>query len=52
MQFMKIYLLETSVACSLISKCLIEIAKETGADAIAYGVTGKGNDQVRFKLFV
>lgn len=45
-----LYLLGTSIARPLISKRLIEIAKETGADAIAHGATGKGNDQVRFEL--
>jgi argininosuccinate synthase len=45
-----VYLLGTSIARPLISKRLIEIAKETGADAIAHGATGKGNDQVRFEL--
>ncbi len=45
-----IYLLGTSIARPLISKRLIEIAEETGADAIAHGATGKGNDQVRFEL--
>ncbi len=44
------YLLGTSIARPLISKRLIEIAAETGADAIAHGATGKGNDQVRFEL--
>ncbi len=44
------YLLGTSIARPLISKRLVEIAKETGADAIAHGATGKGNDQVRFEL--
>ena len=44
------YLLGTSIARPLISKRLIEIANETGADAIAHGATGKGNDQVRFEL--
>jgi len=44
------YLLGTSIARPLISKRLIEIAKETGADAVAHGATGKGNDQVRFEL--
>lgn len=44
------YLLGTSIARPLIAKRLIEIAKETGADAIAHGATGKGNDQVRFEL--
>ena len=45
-----IYLLGTSIARPLISKRLVEIAAETGADAIAHGATGKGNDQVRFEL--
>ncbi|MBL4671428.1 MAG: argininosuccinate synthase [Arenicella sp.] len=44
------YRLGTSIARPLIAKRLIEIAKETGADAIAHGATGKGNDQVRFEL--
>ena len=44
------YLLGTAIARPLISKKLIEVAKETGADAIAHGATGKGNDQVRFEL--
>ncbi len=44
------YLLGTSIARPLIAKRLVEIAKETGADAIAHGATGKGNDQVRFEL--
>ena len=44
------YLLGTSIARPLITKRLIEIAHETGADAIAHGATGKGNDQVRFEL--
>lgn len=44
------YLLGTSIARPLISKHLIEIAKRTGADAVAHGATGKGNDQVRFEL--
>ena len=44
------YLLGTSIARPLITKRLVEIAKETGADAIAHGATGKGNDQVRFEL--
>ncbi len=44
------YLLGTSIARPLISRRLIEIAQETGADAIAHGATGKGNDQVRFEL--
>lgn len=45
-----IYLLGTSIARPLISKRLVEIAEETGADAVAHGATGKGNDQVRFEL--
>jgi len=45
-----IYLLGTSIARPLISKRLVEIARETGADAVAHGATGKGNDQVRFEL--
>lgn len=45
-----IYLLGTSVARPLIAKRQIEIAKETGADAVSHGATGKGNDQVRFEL--
>lgn len=44
------YLLGTSIARPLISKRMVEIARETGADAIAHGATGKGNDQVRFEL--
>src|SRR4051812_19922587 len=44
------YLLGTSIARPLIAKRLVEIARETGADAIAHGATGKGNDQVRFEL--
>jgi len=44
------YLLGTSIARPLISKRLVEIAKETGADTISHGATGKGNDQVRFEL--
>ncbi len=44
------YLLGTSIARPLIAKRLVEIAQETGADAIAHGATGKGNDQVRFEL--
>ena len=44
------YLLGTSIARPLIAKRLVEIAGETGADAIAHGATGKGNDQVRFEL--
>ena len=45
-----VYLLGTSIARPLIAKRLVEIAEETGADAIAHGATGKGNDQVRFEL--
>ncbi len=45
-----VYLLGTSIARPLISKRLVEIAHSTGADAIAHGATGKGNDQVRFEL--
>ncbi|TQV84752.1 argininosuccinate synthase [Exilibacterium tricleocarpae] len=44
------YLLGTSIARPLIAKRLIEIANQTGADAISHGATGKGNDQVRFEL--
>jgi argininosuccinate synthase len=44
------YLLGTSIARPLIGKRLVEIANSTGADAIAHGATGKGNDQVRFEL--
>lgn len=44
------YLLGTSIARPLIAKRLIEIARETNADAISHGATGKGNDQVRFEL--
>ena len=44
------YLLGTSIARPLIAKRLIEIARQTGADAISHGATGKGNDQVRFEL--
>jgi len=46
------YLLGTSVARPLIAKHLVDVAHETGADAIAHGATGKGNDQVRFELTV
>ena len=46
------YLLGTSFARPLIAKALVEIAKQEGADAIAHGATGKGNDQVRFELTV
>jgi argininosuccinate synthase len=45
-----VYLLGTSIARPLIAKRQIEIAKETGADAVCHGATGKGNDQVRFEL--
>ena len=44
------YLLGTSIARPLIARRLVEIAREAGADAIAHGATGKGNDQVRFEL--
>jgi argininosuccinate synthase len=44
------YLLGTSIARPLIGKRQIEIARETGADAVAHGATGKGNDQVRFEM--
>jgi argininosuccinate synthase len=44
------YLLGTSIARPLIAKRLVEIAEMTGADAVAHGATGKGNDQVRFEL--
>jgi argininosuccinate synthase len=44
------YLLGTSIARPLIAKRLVEIAEATGADAVAHGATGKGNDQVRFEL--
>ncbi len=45
-----IYLLGTSIARPLIAKKQIEIARQTGADAVCHGATGKGNDQVRFEL--
>ncbi|MGB0083965.1 MAG: argininosuccinate synthase [Rhodomicrobiaceae bacterium] len=45
-----VYLLGTSIARPLIAKRQIEIARETGADAVCHGATGKGNDQVRFEL--
>jgi argininosuccinate synthase len=45
-----VYLLGTSIARPLIAKRQIEIAKETDADAVCHGATGKGNDQVRFEL--
>ena len=44
------YLLGTSIARPLIAKRLIDLAEQTGADAISHGATGKGNDQVRFEL--
>ncbi|MCZ6881649.1 MAG: argininosuccinate synthase, partial [Gammaproteobacteria bacterium] len=44
------YLLGTAIARPLIAKRLIEIARETGADTVSHGATGKGNDQVRFEL--
>ncbi|NOY99839.1 MAG: argininosuccinate synthase, partial [Chloroflexi bacterium] len=46
------YLLGTSVARPLIAKHMVDVAHEVGADAIAHGATGKGNDQVRFELTV
>ncbi len=46
------YLLGTSLARPLIAKKMVEIAREEGADAVAHGATGKGNDQVRFELSV
>jgi argininosuccinate synthase len=49
-QYEGLYLLGTSIARPLISKRLVEIARKEGADAIAHGATGKGNDQVRFEL--
>ena len=49
-QYEGLYLLGTSIARPLIAKRLVEIAKTTGADAVAHGATGKGNDQVRFEL--
>src|SRR4051812_41583273 len=45
-----VYLLGTSIARPLIAKRQIEIAEKVGADAVAHGATGKGNDQVRFEL--
>ena len=45
-----VYLLGTSIARPLIAKKQIEIARQTGADAVCHGATGKGNDQVRFEL--
>ncbi len=47
-----LYLLGTSIARPLIAKHLVEIARASGADAVAHGATGKGNDQVRFELGV
>ena len=44
------YLLGTSIARPLIAKRQVEIARQEGADAVAHGATGKGNDQVRFEL--
>ena len=49
-QYEGLYLLGTSIARPLISKHLVEIARASGADAVAHGATGKGNDQVRFEL--
>ena len=49
-QYEGVYLLGTSIARPLIAKKQIEIARKTGADAVAHGATGKGNDQVRFEL--
>ncbi|MBV8961937.1 MAG: argininosuccinate synthase, partial [Hyphomicrobiales bacterium] len=49
-QYEGLYLLGTSVARPLTAKKQIEIAEKTGADAVAHGATGKGNDQVRFEL--
>ncbi len=46
------YLLGTSAARPLIAKCLVDVAHNVGADAVAHGATGKGNDQVRFELTV
>ncbi len=44
------YLLGTSIARPLIAKAQVEVARKEGADAVAHGATGKGNDQVRFEL--
>ena len=44
------YFLGTAIARPLIAKRQVEIAKEVGADSVAHGATGKGNDQVRFEL--
>src|SRR5271167_427504 len=49
-QYEGLYLLGTSIARPLIAKKQIEIARRVGADAVAHGATGKGNDQVRFEL--
>jgi argininosuccinate synthase len=49
-QYEGVYLLGTSIARPLIAKKQIEIARQVGADAVAHGATGKGNDQVRFEL--
>ena len=49
-QYEGLYLLGTSIARPLIAKRQIEIAEQVGADAVAHGATGKGNDQVRFEL--
>jgi len=49
-QYEGLYLLGTSIARPLIAKKQIEIARQTGADAVSHGATGKGNDQVRFEL--
>src|SRR3954465_13311198 len=49
-QYEGLYLLGTSIARPLIAKKQIEIAEQVGADAVAHGATGKGNDQVRFEL--
>ena len=46
------YLLGTSVARPIIAKHMVDVAHEVGADAVAHGATGKGNDQVRFELTV
>src|SRR6185369_238107 len=46
------YLLGTSIARPLIAKAQVDVAHKTGADAVAHGATGKGNDQVRFELTV
>ncbi|MBC7107094.1 MAG: argininosuccinate synthase, partial [Firmicutes bacterium] len=46
------YLLGTSMARPVIARCLVEVAEREGADAVAHGATGKGNDQVRFEVSV